>query len=921
MKSGDRVGRYVVLGKLAKGGMAEVWLARHSGPAGFHKLLVLKTVASPMNEDPHFVQLFLEEARLAALLNHPNVVQIFDLDTHGDEPFLAMEYLDGRNLAHIQKALTERAMALPIPLVVRIMADACAGLEYAHALRDPTGTPLNIIHRDVTPENMIITYQGQVKLLDFGIAKAAASSALTRPGTVRGKLAFLSPEQVMGRTPDRRVDIWAVGVNLYMMLTGKEPFAGSSELEHMRAILQTEPTPPSGHNPNIPPSLDSLILRALEKDPQRRYGSAGEIRLLLEEFLREQPSVGAFHLAQLMETLFPSAGDPIRSKIRTLLEMDAATLSTSPVMPLLPSGDTPAARPVVASQEVTSAAPHAAPETTQLTGGASAAGGDWPSSLGPPVADATVADGGEVDPAHVDDMLAGAGLEPLPPGASQPSAMSMLPPGFVLANPSEAGSVTGPPFPAAAAATAVDEEPGNAEPDFHPESLSGAVVEATVVSGPAPSASGGAWPVEDEDNTATRPVRPLPSSVPPSLGLPVEEPTDVAPVRVETTVITAAPSRPTASVVVDMGTGPFGRDGTLPGASTLPVTGPQPWPGTSGAHPVAEASPFGREGTLVGASNTRLEGTVVGPFGVPSTTPAPVEEPAAARGRAGFWLGLMGGLALVAAVAGVWKWQAGNGEPPAPGVANPGSAEAPAGPASGGHQGVDGVDASGPGSASNAASSLPAAAVAAPPPASAEMPAAQSGPDGLHPSTASHQTNDDADDDTGDDTEAPEQADTSDEPDETAAAAPSSRSGRRVAKPKARGALQVGSNVPATVFMDGRKVGRTPLTLTRVPVGSHRLKLVSQEGKARRTTKVEVSEGDRAQATVNFATGTLIIRVRPWAKVKVNGRAKGITPLQPLVLPAGKYRVVLENPELKVRQKHTVTIKAGATEELKIKLP
>jgi serine/threonine protein kinase len=324
MKSGDRVGRYAVLGKLAKGGMAEVWLARQSGPAGFHKLLVLKTIASPMNEDPQFVQMFLEEARLAALLNHPNVVQIFDLDSVGDEHFIAMEYLDGRNLGLVLKSMREARKPVPVALGARIAADACAGLDYAHSLRDPGGRPLNIIHRDVTAENMIVTYQGQVKLLDFGIAKAAESTRNTQPGTVRGKLAYLAPEQVLGRPLDRRVDIWALGVNLYSMVAGVPPFQADNELDFMRAIVDEAARAPSAHNPAVPPALDAIVLRALDKDPTRRFDTAGQFRTLLEEFLRDQPPAGPFQLAELMETLYPAAVDVARQKIRALVEADAA---------------------------------------------------------------------------------------------------------------------------------------------------------------------------------------------------------------------------------------------------------------------------------------------------------------------------------------------------------------------------------------------------------------------------------------------------------------------------------------------------------------------------------------------------------------------------------------------------------------------
>lgn len=339
VKSGQQVSRYVVLGKLARGGMAEVWLARQRGRAGFEKTLVLKTISSPFNENPAFVEMFLTEARLAALINHPNVVQIFDLSDEQGEPFIAMEYLEGRNLAQVHKALWAVPGRLWEPgLAVRLVAECCAGLDFAHNLKDSRGTALNIIHRDVTPENIFVTYQGHVKILDFGIAKASASSSLTKPGNIRGKLLFLAPEQVLAQTLDRRVDVWALGVNLYLLLTGHHPFDAVAEVDVMRAITEARPRPPSEHRPGLPPMLDAIVLRALEKDRDRRYPSVAALRLLLEEYLSELAPVGAFHLEAQMEQLFPVDTDPIRQKLSALLglpteEIVASLSNESTVVP------------------------------------------------------------------------------------------------------------------------------------------------------------------------------------------------------------------------------------------------------------------------------------------------------------------------------------------------------------------------------------------------------------------------------------------------------------------------------------------------------------------------------------------------------------------------------------------------------------
>jgi serine/threonine-protein kinase len=350
VKSGQQVSRYVVLGKLARGGMAEVWLARQRGRAGFEKTLVLKTISSPFNENPAFVEMFLTEARLAALINHPNVVQIFDLSDEQGEPFIAMEYLEGRNLAQVHKALWAVPGRLWEPgLAVRLVAECCAGLDFAHNLKDSRGTALNIIHRDVTPENIFVTYQGHVKILDFGIAKATASSSLTKPGNIRGKLLFLAPEQVLAQALDRRVDVWALGVNLYLLLTGHHPFDAVAEVEVMRAITEARPRPPSELRPGLPPMLDAIVLRALEKDRERRYPSVAALRLLLEEYLSELPPVGAFHLETQMELLFPAATDPIRQKLSVLLALPTeeivASLSNESTVVPRPTPTAPASSP------------------------------------------------------------------------------------------------------------------------------------------------------------------------------------------------------------------------------------------------------------------------------------------------------------------------------------------------------------------------------------------------------------------------------------------------------------------------------------------------------------------------------------------------------------------------------------------------
>jgi len=349
MQPGHVLSRYVILGKLASGGMAEVWLARQRGPSGFNKTLVLKTISSTVGAEPKFLQMFVEEARLVAQLNHPNIVQVFDLDVADGHPFIAMEYLDGRTLAQLLRELKARKERLEPRMAVRMAADVCAALEYAHQLKDEAGAPLNIIHRDVTPDNIFITYQGQVKVLDFGIAKAAASSSLTQPGMVRGKLAYISPEQLLGEKPDQRVDLWAVGVNLYAMLAGHPPFVGNGDVELMGTVLSSEPSRLAELDLGLPPELDDIVMRALEKKRERRHASAGELRGLLEAYLGGQPAISAFQVAELMERLFPVATDAERRRrdqLRTMplpappTELDGETTLDDSRPPPRPLRDT-----------------------------------------------------------------------------------------------------------------------------------------------------------------------------------------------------------------------------------------------------------------------------------------------------------------------------------------------------------------------------------------------------------------------------------------------------------------------------------------------------------------------------------------------------------------------------------------------------
>lgn len=319
--------RYTVVGKLAQGGMAEVYLCRQIGPAGYQKLIVIKRVRPHLANDADFVGMFVNEARLAAMINHPNVVQIFDL---GDEPrpaaqgggqdwFLAMEYLDGRDMLQVGRACRSHNKAVPFDVTARIIADACAGLDHAHGLKGPDGKSLNLVHRDMSPENILITFEGQVKVVDFGIAKASDNLIKTQAGQIKGKLGYVAPEAILGKPVDARADVFAIGATLYLFLSGRPAFSGTNPMEIFERSLKP-PTPPREVNPRVPEALDQICMKALHQDRDKRYRSAGEVRAALEAYLQSTGRpLGTVQLAQFMRILFPPDKDPVRQRIDKLL--------------------------------------------------------------------------------------------------------------------------------------------------------------------------------------------------------------------------------------------------------------------------------------------------------------------------------------------------------------------------------------------------------------------------------------------------------------------------------------------------------------------------------------------------------------------------------------------------------------------------
>jgi serine/threonine protein kinase len=297
-------GRYLLLDKIATGGMAEIFRAKSLGAEGFEKVVVIKRILPHYCEDDGFVTMFQDEARVAAHLNHANIVQIFDFDTVDGLQYIAMEYVEGHDLKRIFDTAVARGL-LPTPQQAAFVAmEAARGLDYAHK-RSKDGVSLGIVHRDVSPHNILVSNTGEVKVADFGIAKAASRSTKTRAGTIKGKCAYMSPEQARGLALDGRSDLFALGIVLWELLTGKRLFAGDSDFEILSKVLQEPIASPTQLAPHIPAELEAIVLRALARDPAERHRDAGQFAQDLARWLyATTPDLEDLHLDRYLTALF-----------------------------------------------------------------------------------------------------------------------------------------------------------------------------------------------------------------------------------------------------------------------------------------------------------------------------------------------------------------------------------------------------------------------------------------------------------------------------------------------------------------------------------------------------------------------------------------------------------------------------------------
>ncbi len=301
----DRFGQYEILERIATGGMAELYRARRSGVEGFQKIVAIKKILPHLADNEEFITMFADEAKLAAQLNHPNIVHIFDLGKiEVGGYFIAMEHVDGRDLRAILQSAREVGTPLPIPLAVYIASKVAAALDYAHRRRDAEGHELTIVHRDVSPQNILISYEGDIKLCDFGIAKAASKASQTQSGALKGKVQYMSPEQAWGKALDRRSDLFSLGAVLFEMLTEQKLFRGDSDLTVLEKVRAADVVGPSSINPEISKSLEGIVMKALAREPEDRYGNASDMLRDLEAVLYSYtPAPGSADLAIFLHRL------------------------------------------------------------------------------------------------------------------------------------------------------------------------------------------------------------------------------------------------------------------------------------------------------------------------------------------------------------------------------------------------------------------------------------------------------------------------------------------------------------------------------------------------------------------------------------------------------------------------------------------
>ena len=498
---GDKLGKYEVIRQIAIGGMAELYLARTHGIEGFEKLVVIKRILPQYVDNASFVNMFLNEARIAATLHHPNVAQVYDIGLDEGDYFFAMEYVHGEDLDHMSRASEEQGVPISMDAALTLAAGLCAGLHYAHDKISAEGKPLQIVHRDVSPSNVLVSYDGAVKLVDFGIARVSSHPGTTQGG-LKGKIAYMSPEQCTAKaTLDRRSDIYSVGALLYELTTGRLPFQGETEYQILSQIVNEDVPAPSSHVPSYPPQLEKILLKALTRDPDKRYATALELQGAIEDFAHEtRLRISALTLGRLMGTLFPSRledWDHAKKQgaffveqhvVKTLIESGKATEQTDEEKRAILAA-------IEAHKAAESAGVEADDEATQVSHKLVDLSAD--TNIGPPPmsadSEATI---DEVRPARASSPVAGRATSTPPRASPTPRAPTPTPPRASTPAPSRAPTPTPP-----SATSAADAPPVRMPAATPVRATSSPAIESTR----APSS-----PALDPDATVSQRPTPIP---------------------------------------------------------------------------------------------------------------------------------------------------------------------------------------------------------------------------------------------------------------------------------------------------------------------------------------------------------------------------------------------------------------------------
>ncbi|HYZ90127.1 MAG TPA: serine/threonine-protein kinase [Myxococcales bacterium] len=331
MRQPLKFGKYLLLERIAVGGMAEVYAAKSFGVEGFERILAIKKILPTMGEDPEFVSMFVDEARIAVQLSHANIVQVLELGKHDDSLYIAMEYVAGRDVRQLAQQFRRRGLPLPVPQACAIVARACEALDHAHRKCDVSGKPLGIVHRDVSPQNVLVSFTGDVKLIDFGIAKAETRMQRTQSGALKGKFSYMSPEQVQGQPIDRRSDVFSVGVLLWELLCGRKLFTADSDLALLDKVRRADVPPPRSLNAEVSEALDAVVLKALAPDRDRRYQWCSELHDDLVRFAVAGDTVlGTRRLGEWMREEFSAEYESEQARMREWLAVRVPPSSAVP---------------------------------------------------------------------------------------------------------------------------------------------------------------------------------------------------------------------------------------------------------------------------------------------------------------------------------------------------------------------------------------------------------------------------------------------------------------------------------------------------------------------------------------------------------------------------------------------------------------